>query len=139
MNTLSHATAPDLQVLLSSWGQLIRQAGQRALCAIGTASATLLRAGHAHCRVRTGRRGSRIVWQLLLSELAKALSAEFGKGFDASNLRHMHSFYLLFPMWDAVRRELNWTHYRSEEELRAELERERALLVQQQPSGKKIR
>jgi predicted nuclease of restriction endonuclease-like (RecB) superfamily len=36
----------------------------------------------------------------------------FGRGFDATNLRHMRGFYLAFPIRDAVRRELSWTHYR---------------------------
>jgi len=40
------------------------------------------------------------------------LTSEFGKGFDATNLRHMRGFYLAFSIRDAVRRELSWTHYR---------------------------
>ncbi len=48
----------------------------------------------------------------LLVQLGQALSAEFGRGFDATNLRHMRGFYLAFPIRDAVRRELSWTHYR---------------------------
>ena len=38
---------------------------------------------------------------------------EFGKGFDISNLRNMRRFYLAFPIQDALRPELSWTHYRS--------------------------
>jgi hypothetical protein len=41
------------------------------------------------------------------------LGVEFGKGFDATNLRHMRSFYQAFPIRDALRRELSWTHYRT--------------------------
>ncbi len=48
----------------------------------------------------------------LLPKLGQALSQEFGKGFDATNLRHMRGFYLAFPKCDALRRELSWTHYR---------------------------
>lgn len=48
----------------------------------------------------------------LLSRLAQELTREFGKGFDTTNLRHMRGFYLAFPIRDAVRRELSWTHYR---------------------------
>ena len=40
------------------------------------------------------------------------LAQDFGKGFDATNLRHMRGFYLAFPIRDALRRELSWTHYR---------------------------
>jgi predicted nuclease of restriction endonuclease-like (RecB) superfamily len=49
----------------------------------------------------------------LLPTLASTLSAEFGKGFDVSNLRHMRGFFLAFPIHDALRRELSWTHYRT--------------------------
>jgi len=49
----------------------------------------------------------------LLEFNPNSLTAEFGKGFDATNLRHMRGFYLAFPKRDAVRRELSWTHYRT--------------------------
>jgi DUF1016 N-terminal domain len=48
----------------------------------------------------------------LLPQLGQALSREFGKGFDASNLRYMRLFYQAFPNCDALRHELSWTHYR---------------------------
>ena len=48
----------------------------------------------------------------VLQDLSKQLSAEYGKGFDASNLRRMRKFYQLFPIWDALRLKLSWTHYR---------------------------
>ncbi|MDD2547042.1 MAG: DUF1016 N-terminal domain-containing protein [Burkholderiaceae bacterium] len=70
--------------------------------------------------------------QRLLPQWGQALSQEFGKGFDASNLRYMRLFYQAFPMCDALRHALSWTHYRlllpSEDELRAELERDRQAL-----------
>lgn len=47
-----------------------------------------------------------------LKNLSKNLTLEFGKGFDESNLRNMRSFYNIFPIRDAVRHELSWTHYR---------------------------
>ena len=48
----------------------------------------------------------------LLPRLAQRLTVEFGKGFDASNLRYMRLFYQAFPNCDALRHELSWTHYR---------------------------
>lgn len=48
----------------------------------------------------------------LLPQLGQALMREFGKGFDASNLRYMRLFYQAFPKCDALRHELSWTHYR---------------------------
>ena len=50
--------------------------------------------------------------EALLQGLAERLTAVFGKGFDASNLRYMRQFYLAFPIRDALRHELSWTHYR---------------------------
>ncbi len=47
-----------------------------------------------------------------LKKLSAALTLEFGKGYDESNLRNMRSFYLAFPIYDALRHELSWTHYR---------------------------
>jgi hypothetical protein len=47
-----------------------------------------------------------------LKNLSKHLTLEFGAGFDQSNLRNMRIFYLAFPIRDALRHELSWTHYR---------------------------
>ncbi len=49
----------------------------------------------------------------LLPRLAEKLTEEFGRGFDASNLRYMRLFYHAFPNCDALRHELSWTHYRT--------------------------
>lgn len=48
----------------------------------------------------------------LLESLAKRLSNDFGRGFDDSNLWNMRKFYQTYPILDALRRELSWTHYR---------------------------
>lgn len=47
-----------------------------------------------------------------LKNLSKELSFEFGKGFDERNLNNMRAFYMAFPIWNAMRTELSWTHYR---------------------------
>ncbi len=47
-----------------------------------------------------------------LEQLSRQLGKQFGKGFDARNLRNMRAFYLQYPIWNAVRPELSWTHYR---------------------------
>ena len=47
-----------------------------------------------------------------LKTISDALIGEFGKGFDVTNLRNMRQFYVVFPIRDAVRLELSWTHYR---------------------------
>ena len=48
----------------------------------------------------------------LLRFLAENLTAEFGKGFDESNLRKMRQFYCVFPIRDTLCPELSWSHYR---------------------------
>ncbi|QOW09333.1 DUF1016 domain-containing protein [Kaistella flava (ex Peng et al. 2021)] len=47
-----------------------------------------------------------------LKNLSQKLSLEFGKGFDYTNLSNMRKFYQSFPIVDAVRQQLTWTHYR---------------------------
>ena len=48
----------------------------------------------------------------LLKYLSGQLTRDFGKGFDERELRKIRQFYLTFPIRDAVRPELYWTHYR---------------------------
>ena len=48
-----------------------------------------------------------------LQALSKRLTERLGKGFDVCNLRNMRSFYQAFPIRNALRTELSWTHYRS--------------------------
>lgn len=47
-----------------------------------------------------------------VKNIANQLTAEFGKGFEERNLNNMRAFYKAFPIWNAVRTELSWTHYR---------------------------
>ena len=48
----------------------------------------------------------------LIEYLSERLSAEYGRGFDRTNLRNMRSFYRAFPIRDTLCRELSWSHYR---------------------------
>ncbi len=50
--------------------------------------------------------------EAILKKLSEKLTADFGKGFDESNLRNIRHFYLTYPKCDALRHELSWTHYR---------------------------
>lgn len=47
-----------------------------------------------------------------IEQLAINLTAEFGKGFEARNLRNMRAFYSCFPIWNTVCSKLSWSHYR---------------------------
>lgn len=48
----------------------------------------------------------------LIEGLSAPLSREFGKSFDARELRRMRQFFLTFPIRDTLRPELGWSHYR---------------------------
>ena len=50
--------------------------------------------------------------QFLLKELAQRLMIEVGKGFDERELRRIRQMYQCFPIRDALRPELSWSHYR---------------------------
>lgn len=61
--------------------------------------------------------------ETVMEDLARRLSADFGRGFTVSNLRYMRQFFLAFPIHHALRGELetpgprlrgelSWTHYR---------------------------
>ena len=58
-----------------------------------------------------------------LKNLANQLTSEFGKGFDERNLNNMRAFYNAFPIWNALRTELSWTHYRLLSRLDSEIKR----------------
>jgi predicted nuclease of restriction endonuclease-like (RecB) superfamily len=116
MNELTGAggTDPQLQKLLGSLRALIRDARVRAVRAVDVIQVqTCWQIGQHIVEFEQGGAARATYGQRLLPELAKTLATEFGKGFDERNLRHMRGFYQAFPIWDAVRTELSWTHYRT--------------------------
>ncbi|MDR8014554.1 PDDEXK nuclease domain-containing protein [Ectopseudomonas guguanensis] len=103
-----------LQPLLAELAGLIRQARQQALRAVDAIQVqTCWEVGRHIVEFEQGGQARAAYGKKLLPALAKGLTAEFGKGFDASNLRYMRLFYQAFPIRDALRHELSWTHYRS--------------------------
>ncbi len=48
----------------------------------------------------------------ILQDISERLSAEFGRGFDITNLRKMRQFYLAYQKQDTLCLELSWSHYR---------------------------
>lgn len=100
--------------LLSDVRQVIQQARTKVQYAVNRAMVqTYWQIGHLI--VEHEQRGeSRAGYgKQQLESLARHLTGEFGKGFEARNLRNMRAFYLTFPIWNAVRTELSWTHYRT--------------------------
>ena len=49
----------------------------------------------------------------LIKTLSVKLTAEFGDGYSVGNLFNMRQFYLAFPKFYTVCRELSWSHYRT--------------------------
>nr|WP_026088386.1 PDDEXK nuclease domain-containing protein [Pseudomonas chengduensis] len=105
---------PRLQPLLAELAELIRQARQQAVRAVDAIQVqTCWEIGGHIVEFEQGGQARAAYGKKLLPTLASELTAEFGKGFDASNLRYMRLFYQAFPIRDALRHELSWTHYRT--------------------------
>lgn len=104
---------PQITSLLGNLGELIRQARHKVLRAVDTVQVQTCWQIGRHI-IEFEQEGARRAGygKQLLSTLDKVLTTEFGKGFDTSNLRYMRLFYQAFPICDALRHELSWTHYR---------------------------
>ncbi len=99
--------------LLAQLRQLIADARKQALRAVDSIQVrTCWEIGRHIVEFEQGGQARATYGKGLLTNLARQLMAEFGKGFDERNLRHMRAFFLCFPIWNAVRSELSWTHYR---------------------------
>ena len=63
--------------------------------------------------------------QQLVDELSERLTKEFGKGFSATNIKQMRSFYLIYSKGQTVSDEFNlsWSHYLKLMRMDDELER----------------
>ena len=49
----------------------------------------------------------------LMQNLSVRLSGDFGRGYSAQSLWNMRQFFQVFPILSAVRRELEWTHFKA--------------------------
>ena len=108
--THSEVSVSDLLVQLR---ELIGQARQQALRAVDMVQVrTSWQLGRHIVEFEQDGRTRAAYGAGLLAQLATQLTAEFGKGFDASNLYKMTRFYRQFPNLDAVSLNLSWTHYR---------------------------
>lgn len=108
MNELQHK-----QMLLISIKEVIQKAKQKAF---RNSNAILLQMyweiGRLIVEDEQQGKAKAAFGKATLKNLSTQLILEFGKGFDESNLRNIRQFYLAFPIRDAVRHELSWTHYR---------------------------
>jgi predicted nuclease of restriction endonuclease-like (RecB) superfamily len=107
-STLSDELAP----LLTHIAAVIQQSRQQAQLAVNSAM--------VQCYWQIGRliveheqqgQARAAYGKQQLQALSEQLTAEFGKGFDATNLRNMRRFYFTFPIQETVSLELSWSHY----------------------------
>jgi predicted nuclease of restriction endonuclease-like (RecB) superfamily len=104
----------DIGGLLADLREVIQTARQQALRAVDAVQVrTCWSVGRHIVEFEQGGAVRAAYGERLLADLAEHLTAEFGKGFDERNLRHMRAFYATFPNWNALRSELSWTHFRS--------------------------
>lgn len=103
-----------LDELLQQVRLLIQQGRQEALRAIDWVQVrTYWEIGRHIVEFEQGGAARAEYGEKLLQHLSLRLIDEFGKGFDERNLRNMRAFYQAFPIWNALRTELSWTHYRT--------------------------
>lgn len=104
---------PQIAALLGHLGELTRQARQKILSAVdSTQVQTCWQIGRHIVEFEQQPAPRAVYGKHLLMTLSKALTSNFGKGFDATNLRYMRLFFEAFPNWEAWRHELSWAHYR---------------------------
>lgn len=114
MKNITTPEAPPLSDLLDALRGLIRDGRHRALRAVDMVQVrTCWEVGRHIVEFEQGGQARAVYGKGLLPALSDSLTVEFGKGFDTSNLRYMRLFYKAFPIRDAMRHELSWTHYRA--------------------------
>lgn len=113
-NQLPIQNDPPLQTLVGQLRELIRDARSNALRAVDAIQVrTCWEIGRHIVEFEQGGAARAEYGKRLLPRLAESLTVEFGRGFDERNLRNMRAFFQVFPIWNAVRTELSWTHYRT--------------------------
>ena len=112
-NTLAAEQQQNMETLYAKIRSILALARQRAYAAVNHAmveSYWLIGQQIAENELQGATRAE--YGKGALKDLAERLTAEFGKGFDESNLRYMRLFYRNFPIRDTLRHELTWSHYR---------------------------
>lgn len=122
-NTMKDISAINFEPLYTRIRAILLEGRRQAVYAVNVALVeTYWNIGRMIVEEEQGGKARADYGQQLLAFLSTRLTGEFGEGVDASNLRYMRLFYTAFPIRDAVRHELTWTHYR----LLSKIENERA-------------
>lgn len=105
--------SPDISNLLEQVSRIIAEARKGAYRAINFAMVQAYwQIGEAIVKHELEGKERADYGEKTIDELARKLTAHFGKGFTATNLRYMKLFFSQFPIRHALRDELSWTHYR---------------------------
>jgi predicted nuclease of restriction endonuclease-like (RecB) superfamily len=106
-------SANSVECLLASLRAVIQEARQQALRAVDIIQVrTCWLVGRHIVEFEQGGQARAAYGKGVLAQVSAQLTAEFGRGYDASNLYKMSQFYRVFPNLDALRLNLSWTHYR---------------------------
>ncbi|MEI7460736.1 MAG: PDDEXK nuclease domain-containing protein [Pirellula sp.] len=109
----SMSSAGSLTILLANLRAVILEARQQVIQAVDVVQVrTCWIVGRHIVEFEQGGQSRAAYGKSVLAQVSAQLTAEFGKGFDASNLYKMSQFYRAFPNLDALRLNLSWTHYR---------------------------
>jgi predicted nuclease of restriction endonuclease-like (RecB) superfamily len=109
----SMSSSGSLTILLANLRAVILEARQQVIQAVDLVQVrTCWIVGRHIVEFEQGGQPRAAYGKSVLAQVSTQLTAEFGKGFDASNLYKMSQFYRAFPNLDALRLNLSWTHYR---------------------------
>lgn len=110
---LRQDTPPTISSLLSNLRNVILEARQQSISAVDVIQVrTCWIVGRHIIEFEQAGKTRAAYGKAVLAQVSTQLTAEFGSGFDERNLRNMRAFYSAFPIWNALRSELSWTHYR---------------------------
>lgn len=99
--------------LLSDIRQLLTRTCQTLVQTVNTAMVqTYWHVGHIIVEHEQQGQARAEYGKQVLVQLVASLTVEFGKGFDASNLRNMRRFYLAYPIQETLSLKLSWSHYK---------------------------
>ncbi len=110
---LPQVAEDDVDNLLTSLRAVILEARRQVLTAVDVVQVrTGWTVGRHIVEFEQGGQSRAAYGKAVLARVSARLTAEFGTGFDRSNLYKMSQFYRAFPNLDALRPNLSWTHYR---------------------------
>jgi predicted nuclease of restriction endonuclease-like (RecB) superfamily len=97
--------------LVVSLGRLIEGARSKALIAVNAEMVQLhWQLGRHIVEFEQGGAPRATYGSSLIDTLANCLTATYGRGYSARNLRGFRQFFLAFPIWQSVIAKLSWTH-----------------------------